>query len=88
MMIVFKATMFMLILIAFSCMYFQWEQKEVVKKRKDGRMKMQEYWKNEISQINELEVLGVNRDDNSDYPVADAIHKIKLPENARIKLND
>ena len=41
-----------------------------------------------INPISDLKLVGIENDGNSDYKVIDAIKKIQLPDELRIKKND
>lgn len=62
------------------------EQKEEKQKTQERRVRLNNFFEQEINSIEKLELVGVGNDANSDNEFICAVKKIDLPNEIRIKI--
>lgn len=66
------------------CKVWNWYVMKQYMKQRDNRLSFtQVFYEDDLEKI---EIVGIGNDGNSDYDVSEAIRKIELPSDARIKV--
>ena len=85
-------TMLVTLLVCLTLITAYWlfgKQQEWKKEGENEKKKMRSnFFRQEIDSINNIQLLGISNDGNSDFNFKQAVKKINLSDDIRIKIND
>lgn len=83
-MLYIKVTLIVILILVTSYIIFSYKNKKLLEKQKNNRKKFTQILERNVKDIDELTLVLID-DDNEDYKFIQAVNKIFLSQNTRIK---